>query len=122
MQGAEWVLCAAFLMFGAFLLPTLDYNYDEGVYIQQALQIIGGNLPYRDFFCHQTPLYPLTLAAFAAPVPDSLFVFRLMSLLATALSGVLVYRIAVRVGVFRDHDGVGDRLETTVWPMNDMMR
>jgi 4-amino-4-deoxy-L-arabinose transferase-like glycosyltransferase len=96
MHGVEWVLCAMFLAYGAVLLPTLEYNFDEGVYIQQALLILGGNLPYRDFFCHQTPLYPLTLAAFAAPLPDSLFLFRALSLLATALSGVFVYRIALR--------------------------
>ena len=88
-KGAEWLLCGLFLAGVGLVLSTLEYNFDEGVYIQQALQIIGGNLPYRDFFCHQTPLYPLTLAAFAAPVPDSLFVFRLMSLLATALMAPL---------------------------------
>jgi 4-amino-4-deoxy-L-arabinose transferase-like glycosyltransferase len=95
--GTAWLLCGLFLVGVGLVLPTLEYNFDEGVYIQQALLILHGNLPYRDFFCHQTPLYPLTLAAFGAPMPDSLFVFRLLSLLATALSGVFVYRIATHL-------------------------
>ena len=96
-HGAEWLVCGLFLAYLGALLPTLEYNFDEGVYIQQALQILEGNLPYRDFFCHQTPLYPLTLAVFSAPMPDSLYLFRLLSLLATALSGVLVYRITAHL-------------------------
>ena len=55
---------------------------------------MAGEFPYRNFFYHQTPLYPVTLAAFAAKAPDSLFLYRLPSLLAVALSGLLVQRMA----------------------------
>jgi len=67
------------------------------VYIQQARLVLAGQLPHRDFFHHQTPLYPFTLAAFAAPAPDSLLLYRLPSLLAVALCGLLVHRMARRL-------------------------
>ena len=79
------------------LLGNLEYAFDEGVYIQQARLVLAGQLPYRDFFSHQTPLYPLTLAAVAAPAPDALWLYRLPSSLATALCGVVVHRIALRL-------------------------
>jgi hypothetical protein len=96
-EAGAWLLAALFVACAAPLLPTLQYNFDEGVYLQQGLLILGGKLPYRDFFCHQTPLYPLTVAAVAAAIPRSLFVYRLSSLLATALAGLFVYRIATHL-------------------------
>jgi 4-amino-4-deoxy-L-arabinose transferase-like glycosyltransferase len=75
----------------------LFYNYDEGVYIQQARLVMQGEQPYVDFFHHQTPLYVYTLAAFAAPAADSLLAHRLLSILATATTGFFVYRIAARL-------------------------
>ncbi|MDJ0787612.1 MAG: glycosyltransferase family 39 protein [Myxococcota bacterium] len=83
-----------FGLLGASLLPSLEYFFDEGVAVQQARLIRAGELPYRDFFYHQTPLYPLTLAALTAPAPDSLFAHRLPSLLATLATGWLVFRLA----------------------------
>ncbi len=79
------------------LLETLEYAFDEGLYIQQARLVLAGQLPYRDFFSHQTPLYVLSLAGVAAPAPDALWLYRLPSILATALCGVAVHRIALRL-------------------------
>ena len=79
------------------MLPSLEYGFDEGVYIQQARLVLAGQLPYRDFFYHQPPLYPFTLAASAGLAPDSLFLYRLPSLLAVALCGLLVHRIALQL-------------------------
>lgn len=93
---AAWLLCGLFLLAYSAILLRLEYNYDEGVYIQQALLIQGGKLPFRDFFYHQTPLYPFTLAAAGALAPHGLFLYRVFSVLVTALAGVFVYRIAIR--------------------------
>lgn len=93
---AAWLLCGLFFVGCAAMLGRLDYNYDEGVYIQQALLIQSGKLPFRDFFYHQTPLYPFTLAAAGALAPHALFLYRAFSALVTALAGVFVYRIAIR--------------------------
>lgn len=90
-----WLLCLTFTAYAASMLASLDYNFDEGVYIQQALLGLEGQRPYVDFFYHQTPLYPFTLRLVAAIAPDSLFAYRLPSLIATALCGMLVYRIGL---------------------------
>ena len=90
------MLCAAFVAFVSPRLPLLLYNYDEGLYIEQALLVADGKRPYLDFFSHQPPLYPLTLAALRGDRPDLVFSYRFPSLLATALSGVLVHAIARR--------------------------
>ena len=76
------------------MLPRLDYVFDEGVYIQQARRVLAGQLPYRDFFGHQTPLYTFALAAFTSLSSDSLSAHRLLSVLATALCGLAVYSLA----------------------------
>jgi hypothetical protein len=94
---APWIVCAAFVAYAEPLLRTLQYNFDEGIYIQQALLVLAGQLPYRDFFYHQTPLYPFTLAAVGAVLPRSLLVFRGVSLVATAGTGVVVHRIATEL-------------------------
>ena len=90
-------LLIAFGVFGALRLADLEHNFDEGVYIQQARLILAGQAPYRDFFYHQTPLYLYTLAASGALAPDSLFAYRLPSLLSTLLAGVFVFAMAWRL-------------------------
>lgn len=77
---AVWALCLVFGVVAGSLLDSLDYNFDEGVYIHQARLILGGALPYTDFFYHQTPVYPFTLALAGLFAPESLFAYRLPSL------------------------------------------
>jgi 4-amino-4-deoxy-L-arabinose transferase-like glycosyltransferase len=93
-DGPAWLLGLAFGIYAASLLTSLGYNFDEGVYIQQVRLMLDGQRPYIDFFYHQTPLYPFTLMAAGWFSPDSLFAYRLPSLIATVLCGILVYRIA----------------------------
>lgn len=95
--GASGLLFLGFVLCTWPLLESLEYVFDEGVYIQQARLVLAGQLPYRDFFNHQTPLYPLGLAAIASRAPDALWLYRLPSILATALCGVAVHRIARRL-------------------------
>lgn len=89
--------CLTYAAFGLTLLSGLDYNFDEGVYIQQARLVMAGQRPYVDFFYHQTPLYLYTLALAGAPAPESLFPYRLVSLVATSLCGLFVYLIGRRL-------------------------
>jgi hypothetical protein len=88
---------AAFVAYGLLRLPSLEYNFDEGVYIAQARLVMASLRPYVDFFYHQTPLYLYTLAGFAAVAPDSLVPYRMLSLLATAATGLFVYAMARRL-------------------------
>ena len=95
-DAGAWLLCGLFVACGLPLLSGLEYNFDEGVYIQQALLITHGKLPFRDFFYHQTPMFPFTLALVGAIAPHSILAYRALSLVATGLAGIFVYRIAVR--------------------------
>ncbi len=89
--------CLVFLVAVGSRLGSLAYNFDEAVNIHHAYAIGAGETPFVDFFYHQPPLYPLTLAAFASAAPESLPAYRLLSLLATALTGLLTFRIARRL-------------------------
>ena len=89
-------ITGAFLVLGASVLEFVDYNFDEGVGIQQARLIHRGVQPFRDFFQHQIPAYVYTLALFSRPTPDSLFAYRALSLLATCGAGLALYGVARR--------------------------
>jgi hypothetical protein len=93
-DAGAWLLFGLFLACGVPLLGSLEHNFDEGVYIQQALLIQQGKFPFRDFFYHQTPMFPFSLAAVGVIAPHSILPYRAFSLLATALAGVFVYRRA----------------------------
>lgn len=91
---AALLLAALFLGVVQRELALVAPNYDEGVYVMQARQALDGLTPYADFFYHQTPLYLHSLAGFFAIAGDSLWHARLLSLMATAASGVIVAVIA----------------------------
>jgi 4-amino-4-deoxy-L-arabinose transferase-like glycosyltransferase len=91
---------AVAFVFVGITLPKLDVlrpNVDEGVYIQQARLVRQGQTPYVDFFYHQTPLYLYALAGFGSLGADSLAGYRFLSLLASALTGVLVFHAGRRL-------------------------
>ena len=92
-----WLLAGLFVVSAIWQLGTLAHNFDEGMYIQQAALIRAGQRPYADFMEHQTPLYIYALAAFSLPSPASLFPYRLLSLLATAGSGLVVFHASRRL-------------------------
>ena len=92
-----WVLAALFVLSTSVQLGELAHNFDEGLYIQQAALIRAGQRPYADFLEHQTPLYIYALAAFSLPSPASLFLHRLLSLLATAGTGLVVFHAGRRL-------------------------
>ena len=77
-----------FIVLSASNLDILRPNVDEGVYILQSRLVRQGDVPYVDFFYHQTPLYLYILAAFSRLGNDSVTLYRCLSLFATALSGV----------------------------------
>jgi 4-amino-4-deoxy-L-arabinose transferase-like glycosyltransferase len=92
-----WAVAVVFIVITAPRLDILRPNVDEGVYIQQARLVRQGEVPYVDFFYHQTPLYLYALAGFGTLGADSLAGYRLFSLLASALTGVLLYHAGHRL-------------------------
>ena len=96
-SAVPWAVAVVFIVITAPRLDVLRPNVDEGVYIQQARLVRQGQAPYTGFFYHQTPLYLYALAGFGSLGADSLEGFRLLSLLASALTGVLVYHAGRRL-------------------------
>lgn len=89
------LLCLAWMLQAAPLLPSLEYGFDEGVYVQQARRIWAGERPFVDFFAHQPPLYVFTLAPLSGLGGTSPVPCRLLSLVATAATAFAVYRLAL---------------------------
>ena len=84
-------LALVFVGFGASLLPSLQHLVDEGTNVYAARLIQQGQVPFRDFFYHQPPLH---LALLALLPTDHIVWGRAASLLATALSGRVLFEIA----------------------------
>jgi 4-amino-4-deoxy-L-arabinose transferase-like glycosyltransferase len=91
------------------VLAVRFFDQDELEHAHAAWSVFRGLLPYRDFFEHHTPWYYYVLAPFFrwfavdqsfASASHFLSFARGLSLALTALSAVLVYRIA-RIGADR---------------------
>ena len=90
------IAISAFLFFNVINLGIFDFNVDEGMYIYHAKVIRDGKIPGKDFFSHQPPLYPIALSIFTRWFPENLFTYRLVSLLAVAITGILIFGISCR--------------------------
>jgi len=85
---------AAFLIAAAVDVGGLDYNFDEGIYVFQSRDMLAGQLPMRDFFVHQPPLYPALLAALGWAGTDTLSGARFLSALFWCVAAVALFRLA----------------------------
>lgn len=90
------IVVLSFILLNAINLSVLDFNFDEGMYIYHSRLIKEGKIPCKDFFSHQPPLYPIILSIFTSYFPNSLFMHRFLSLLSTAITGILVFLISRR--------------------------
>ncbi|HYC53953.1 MAG TPA: glycosyltransferase family 39 protein [Candidatus Binatia bacterium] len=90
------ILAVAFFAWQLTIMDVVTPNFDEGVYLLQARRVLAGQVPYSDFFYHQTPLYLYVLAAFGALASPSLWSARLLSLIAATVCGIVVAAIARR--------------------------
>ena len=89
---------AVAILAAAWMGPIFDN--DEAEHLHVAWLMSEGQLPYRDFWQHHTPLLWLGLAPVLRAMPPSAYVCdfaRLLALLVTVLSGVLVLALARRV-------------------------
>lgn len=84
---------ALFPIYGLLQLKQIVYNFDEGVHLQQIALMLQGQRPYLDFFYHQPPLYLTLLWIWSSIVPNTLFFYRLPSLIATTLTNILLFRL-----------------------------
>jgi hypothetical protein len=93
-----WALWA-----GSALLCALTVRHgiqpnDEGLMLQAAARIAGGEVPYRDFWWFYPPGQPLVLAGLHALFGPSLVAWRVVRVAADATVALLAWRLALRGG------------------------
>src|SRR5205085_12560640 len=89
------LLLACLLAESATLAIGVD-DLDEGYFLQQAVRVVHGQVPYRDFESLYSPgLAYLHAALFAALGGPSLVAPRVLGLAARAASTVLLYVMAL---------------------------
>jgi alpha-1,2-mannosyltransferase len=86
-------------------------EYDDGVYLGEAIRLLGGHLPYRDFVAVNPPGVPLLLAPFgalgAATAPAiALAVARLVTVLVDVVNVCLLGRVLRPYGRFARFAGM----------------
>jgi 4-amino-4-deoxy-L-arabinose transferase-like glycosyltransferase len=91
--------CAMALVAALWVMPLVSYigGADEGITLQGAIRILGGELPYRDFFSFYTPGTYYIHAAVFRIFGTSLLAARMTLVVYSALYGFLTYLLARRV-------------------------
>lgn len=110
-RGVGWRLALLFLLAAALSACTILRGYgphDEGLMLQAADRIAGGQWPYRDFWWNYGPGQPLLLAALVKLFGPSLVTWRLARTAVDAAVAVLVYLLARR-------DARDERLALLAW-------
>ena len=85
----------AALISGFSLLRGID-PFDEGLMLQAADRIAGGQLPYRDFLYPYGPAQPFLLAGLQEVFGPSLVAWRIVRLLANVAVSLVVFALARR--------------------------
>jgi hypothetical protein len=91
------LFAAAALISGFTMLQAVD-PFDEGLVLQAARRVAGGQVPYRDFLWAYGPAQPYLLAALSKLFGPSLIQWRILRVLADAGVSLSVYALARRAG------------------------
>ena len=94
------IAATIFLLCFAYLCIFLRYTSlepDEGIVLLGAERILGGELPYRDFFSFYTPGSFYLVASLFRIFGDSFVVARVSIAVAGAICSVVTYALARRV-------------------------
>jgi len=94
----SWIVLAVLVL--CFTTATFIHpiQQDEGVFLAIGRGIAHGNLPYRDFFDHKPPGIYFLFAALYKLFSNHLLAFQLTLIVTIALSALLVYLIAKKLG------------------------
>ncbi len=99
--AASALLGVAFILASARVLDILPWEYDEGTFIVEARLVLQGQRPFVDFIHHQPPLHLYLLALSGKVFGETLFGFRMLSVVSVAGSGMLLFALTRPfVGVF----------------------
>jgi hypothetical protein len=97
MRLSSVLFAAAALICGLAAMSGIQPN-DEGLMLQAAARIAGGEVPYRDFWWFYPPGQPVLLGGLWAALGPSLLVWKLVRALAAGAVAVLAWRLARRGG------------------------
>lgn len=86
------VLCAAFVLISLPVLGGLRHDFDEAWLMLDARAILRGLRPYADFPHHEMPLFLYLLALSGRIFGQTIFGYRMLSVVSLAGSGFLVFR------------------------------
>src|SRR5215212_12145557 len=87
----------AVLISGVTILQGIQAN-DEGLMLQAAARIAGGQVPYRDFWWFYPPGQPYLLAFLWQLIGPSLITWRIIRVLCDAAVATLAWALARRGG------------------------
>jgi 4-amino-4-deoxy-L-arabinose transferase-like glycosyltransferase len=91
---AAGVLSATFIAIVVPVLGTLTHDFDEACLMLEARFILRGLRPFVDFPHHEMPLQLYLLALSGKLFGQTVFGYRMLSLLSTAGSGFLLFLLA----------------------------
>ena len=94
---AALLFAGAALISGITILQGIQPN-DEGLMLQAAARIAGGQVPYRDFWWFYPPGQPYLLAFFWQLLGPSLLTWRIIRVLCDAAVATLAWALARRGG------------------------
>lgn len=94
LAGALGVLVVVFWY--NYLFAFSFFPVTEGWFSSYAHLILGGKMPYRDFYLYITPLYPMAVAAVVWLLGDSFFVLRLVGVFIILAIATLLYLILAK--------------------------
>ncbi len=100
------LFAAALLIAGFTMLRAVD-PFDEGLVLQAARRVAGGQLPYRDFLWSYGPAQPYLLGGSFKAFGVSLLGWRILRLVAVAATAAIVFALARRLA--------GTKLALVVW-------
>jgi hypothetical protein len=92
----EWIKISAVLFFITafilFKLSNLDFRFGDGnAYIYMAYEILGGSIPYKDFFLADPPVFVLILTFFKVFFGNHLLLFQILPIFAESLTALFLY-------------------------------
>jgi hypothetical protein len=94
------LVAGAALISGVTILQGIQPN-DEGLMLQAAARIAGGEVPYRDFWWFYPPGQPYLLALLWKLFGPSLLTWRILRVLCDAAAATLAWALARRGGASR---------------------
>jgi len=88
------VVLLTVLTFVVWKLSNLQFRFgDENVYFYMTQAILGGSIPYKDFFLADPPFFIYLLTLFKTFIGSHLILFKIIPVLFDSLSAILIYLI-----------------------------